>query len=178
MNIVKNISELEQLYDEALERSLKKVTPVITPMYQLWIEASRFLVISTVGEEGCDSSPRGDLDTLVKIPNNNTLWLPDWRGNNRLDSLRNIVRDGRVSLMFLVNGCNNVVRINGCAVLTTDKQITEVFARNGKWSDLWNGISAPNKLPTAGEFTKEQDGSFDSSAYDKGYAEYAKNRLW
>ena len=132
MNIVKDISELEQLYDEALERSLKKVTPVITPLYQLWIEASRFLVISTVGEEGCDSSPRGDIDTLVKIPNNNTLWLPDWRGNNRLDSLRNIVRDGRVSLMFLVNGCNNVVRINGCAVLTTDKQITEVFARNGK----------------------------------------------
>lgn len=200
MNVVRDIHELNQLYEKPVERSLKKVSPFITTLYRNWIEQSRFVVIATVGEEGCDSSPRGDVDNLVKIPDANTVWLPDWSGNNRLDSLRNIVRDGRVSLMFMINGCNNVIRINGSAVLTTDVQIRDEFLRGKKTpktvivvsvdevyfqcakalmrSDLWNSENTPSDLPTAGDFTKEQDNSFDSTAYDAGYDEYAKNKLW
>jgi len=200
MKIINNLEELELLYDPPVERSIKKVTPVITPLYRQWIESSRFLVMATVGEEGCDASPRGDIDSLVKIPDMNTIWLPDWRGNNRLDSLRNIVRDGRISLMFMVNGCNNVVRINGNAVLAADEQTRYTFLRNDKApktvivvtvvevyfqcakalmrSDLWNAEHSSVSLPSAGDFSKEQDNSFDSKSYDDGYDEYAKKILW
>jgi len=200
MKIINNLEELELLYDPPIVRSVKKVTPVITPLYRQWIEASRFLVMATVGEEGCDSSPRGDIDNLVKITDMHTIWLPDWRGNNRLDSLRNIVRDGRISLMFMVNGCNNVVRVNGNAVLTIDQQARNKFLRNNKApktvivvnvkevyfqcakalmrSDLWNAESTSGSLPSAGDFTKEQDNTFDSKSYDDGYDEYAKKILW
>jgi uncharacterized protein len=93
--------------------SLTKVAPGLTPLYRQWIEAARFCVLSTVGEDGTDGSPRGDDGPVVRVVDARTLWLPDWRGNNRIDSLRNIVRDGRVSLMFMVPGSANVVRVNG-----------------------------------------------------------------
>lgn len=200
MNIVKDIDQLHQIYDKPVERSLKKVVSVITPLYRRWIEESRFLVIATVGLEGCDCSPRGDLDNLVRMPNEQTIWLPDWSGNNRLDSLRNIVRDDRVSLMFMVNGCNNVVRINGRAVISTDGQIRSNFQRKTKVpktvivvsivevyfqcakalmrSELWNTGNASEDLPSAGDFSTEQDSRFDAKAYDDSYEEYAKDRLW
>ena len=200
MKTINNLEELELLYDPPVERSIKKVTPIITPLYRHWIEASRFLVVATAGEEGCDASPRGDIDSLVKIPDMNTIWLPDWRGNNRLDSLRNIVSDGRISLMFMVNGCNNVVRVIGHAVLTADEQTRHVFLRNNKApktvivisvkevyfqcakalmrSDLWNTPTSPVSVPSAGDFSKEQDSSFDSKSYDDGYDDYAKKILW
>jgi len=200
MNIIKDIDQLNQIYDKPVERSLKKVASVITPLYQRWIEESRFLVIATVGIEGCDCSPRGDLANLVKIPNENTIWLPDWKGNNRLDSLKNIVRDERISLMFMINGCNNVVRINGSAVISTEDRIRKAFQRKANEpktvivvgvkevyfqcakalmrSDLWKTENAPVNLPTAGEFSKEQDTRFDAVAYDNGYEQYAKARLW
>jgi predicted pyridoxine 5'-phosphate oxidase superfamily flavin-nucleotide-binding protein len=75
---------------------------VITPAYRRWIEASRFCILSTVGPDGTDATPRGDDGPVVRIVDDRTLWLPDWRGNNRLDALRNIVADGRVSLMFMI----------------------------------------------------------------------------
>jgi len=200
MDKITDIEELDQLYDKPVGRSISKVSAVVTPLYRRWIEASRFLVIATVGDGGCDVSPRGDIDNLVKIPDLKTLWIPDWAGNNRLDSLRNIVNDGRISLMFMTNGCNNVVRLIGNAELTSSGDFTGVFERNGKCpktvivvnvtevyfqcakalmrSDLWNSETGVSNLPTAGQFIKEQDTSFDSSTYDNGYPEYAKNKLW
>ena len=120
MNKVESITELEALYDDVVPGALTKVKTQITPKYRQWIEASRFLILSTVGTQGTDASPRGDAGPVVKVQDPQTLLLPDWRGNNRLDSLRNIVEDGRVSLMFMVPGSNNVVRVNGTAILTTD----------------------------------------------------------
>ncbi len=200
MAVVRDISTLEALYEAPLSRALDKVAEEITPCYRRWIEASRFLVLSTVGPEGTDASPRGHDGAVVVIADSKTLLLPDWRGNNRLDSLRNIVRDGRVSLLFMVPGCNNVVRVNGQAFLTTDANIIKRFAEGGRnpktvivasvkdvyfqcakalmRSNLWNADDESNRVPTAGQFIKEQDAAFDGAAYDANYADYAKDKMW
>ncbi|MEO9463845.1 MAG: pyridoxamine 5'-phosphate oxidase family protein, partial [Marinomonas sp.] len=115
MKYVTDIAELETLYGTPGAASLRKVAQRMTPEYRRWIMASRFCVISTVGEDGTDGSPRGDDGPVVRELDAQTLAIPDWRGNNRMDTLRNIVADGRISLMFMVPGSNNVVRINGLA---------------------------------------------------------------
>jgi len=112
MSIVRDVETLEQIYGTPGKASIIKVAHQLTPTYRAWIMASRLAMLSTVGPEGTDCSPRGDDGPVVKEQDEKTLLLPDWRGNNRMDSLRNIVRDGRVSLMFLVPGSNNVVRLS------------------------------------------------------------------
>ncbi len=200
MNRIASIEELTELYGEAIQGSLDKVQPRISPRYREWIEASRFLILSTVGSEGTDASPRGDVDAVVTVMDENTLLLPDWRGNNRLDSLRNIVEDGRVTLMFMVPGSNNVVRVNGNAALTTDEEFTGRFEQQGKHprsvivvdvrevyfqcakalmrSKLWLADDESDRVPTAGQFIKEINESFDDESYDTGYEEYARERMW
>ncbi|KIC21533.1 pyridoxamine 5'-phosphate oxidase family protein [Leisingera sp. ANG-Vp] len=200
MQKITDTATLETLYEAAVPRSLTKVATRLTPLYQQWIEASKFLILSTIGPEGTDASPRGDDGPAVKIADSKTLWLPDWRGNNRLDSLRNIVRDPRVSLMFMVPGCNNVVRVNGTAFLTADEDARAAFARKSLLpatvavitveelyfqcakalmrSRLWDPEADRPAVPTAGQFLKEQEAGFEADAYDEGYAEYAKTRMW
>ncbi|UWQ33438.1 pyridoxamine 5'-phosphate oxidase family protein [Leisingera sp. M527] len=200
MQKITGIETLEHIYGTPVPRSLSKVATRLTPLYQRWIEASWFLVLSTIGPEGTDASPRGDDGPVVHIADACTLWLPDWRGNNRLDSLRNIVRDSRVSLMFMVPGENNVVRVNGTAYLTADETACTTFERKGRRpatvavitinelyfqcakaimrSRLWDQDRERPELPTAGQFLKEQEAGFEAEAYDEGYAEYAKGRLW
>ena len=198
MQTVTSIEELETLYAAPAPASLIKVTKKMTPRYRQWIEAARFVVVSTVGPEGTDSSPRGDDGPVVRIADEKTVLLPDWSGNNRIDTLRNVVRDERVSLMFMVPGCNNVVRINGTAVLAVDDGLRESFAKNGKRpatvivvtigemyfqcakaimrAELWNG--ATPEVPTAGQFIKEMKSDFDAEGYDSGYPKYARGRFW
>lgn len=199
MKTVDDIATLEAIYDSPVPASLSKVVDRITPLYANWIEASKFCVLSTVGPEGTDASPRGDIGPVVRITDERTLMLPDWRGNNRIDSLRNIVRDGRASLMFMVPHAQNVVRINGRAVLSADASVTGLFEVDGKRprtvivmrveqayfqrakaimrSGLWT--NAPlDGLPTAGDFLKERNAGFDAKGYDEGYAAYAKERMW
>ncbi|KIC34003.1 pyridoxamine 5'-phosphate oxidase family protein [Leisingera sp. ANG-S5] len=200
MQTITSTNELEEIYGAPVPQSLTKVTTRLTPLYRDWIGASRFLVLSTVGPEGTDATPRGDDGPVVHMADERTLWLPDWRGNNRIDSLRNIVRDSRVSLMFMVPGCNNVVRVNGTAVLTADEAIRSHFARKSlrpatvavitlqelyfqcakalMRSRLWDLEANRPAVPTAGQFLKEQEESFEAEAYDAGYAEYAKSRMW
>ncbi|MGJ8625253.1 MAG: pyridoxamine 5'-phosphate oxidase family protein, partial [Yoonia sp.] len=187
------------LYDTAMGASLTKVVHRLTPQYAKWIDAARFCVLTTVGPEGTDGSPRGDIGPVVRIVDDKTLMLPDWRGNNRIDSLRNIVRDGRVSLMFMVPGSSNVIRVNGTAVLTDDPVVTGRFEQSGKHpksvivitvgeayfqcakaimrSELWTGDPVAD-LPTAGALIKEQQAEFDAQGYDDAYTEYAKGRMW
>ena len=112
---VKNIKELEALYGAPGVASIRKVAQQMTPLYRKWILASRFCIVSTVGPEGTDGSPRGDDGPVVQELDEHTLLMPDWRGNNRMDTLRNIVADGRISLLFMVAGSNTVVRVNGAA---------------------------------------------------------------
>lgn len=198
MNKITTIEELEQLYDAVVPGAIKKVRDHVSPMYKEWIDKSNFLVLSTVGPIGTDASPRGDIEQVVHILDKKTVLLPDWRGNNRLDSLRNIVEDGRVSLMFMIPGSNNVVRINGQAILTDDKEFTSRFNDRDKLprsvivievkeiyfqcakalmrSKLWS--SEGKEVPTAGQFIKEFDDEFDADSYDIGYDDYAKTRMW
>lgn len=200
MTPIRTIAELEDVYGTPVPRSIEKVVATMTPHYRTWIEASRFVVISTVGPEGTDASPRGDDGAVVEILDDQTVMLPDWFGNNRIDSLRNIVRDERVSLMFMIPSSTNVVRINGTAIVTTDKATLARFEKNGKLprsvvlitigemyfqcakalmrSGLWRGEGGDTKVPSAGDFVKERDALFDGKAYDEGYAEYAKPRMW
>ena len=130
MNWIKDLVSLEGHYGTSGDASLRKVATQMTPLYRKWIMASRLCVLSTVGPDGTDGSPRGDDGSVVKELDEHTLAMPDWRGNNRLDSLRNIVVDGRVSLMFVIPGSNNVVRVNGIARLTDDVELQAQFERN------------------------------------------------
>ncbi|WP_172298721.1 pyridoxamine 5'-phosphate oxidase family protein [Pseudoruegeria sp. HB172150] len=201
MDYIEDFAALETVYPEPpVDRAVTKVVPKLTPMYRKWIMASRFCVLSTVGPEGTDASPRGDDGPVVAELDERTLALPDWRGNNRIDSLRNIVRDGRVSLMFMVPGSQNVVRVNGTARLTADPEMTARFEQKGMHprsvivvtigeiyfqcakalirSRLWSRGDESEAVPSAGDFVREIDAGFDGESYDKGYEEYAKPRLW
>ena len=114
MKVIETIAALEALYpSKPSEPATIKVTDWLTPSYRAWIAASRFCIVSTVGPEGTDASPRGEDGPVALELDERTLAIPDWKGNNRLDTLRNIVRDGRVSLMFMVPGSMNVMRVNG-----------------------------------------------------------------
>ena len=199
MKIINDIKSLEVLYGAASQASLTKVVTRLSPHYVKWINAARFCILTTVGPEGSDGSPRGDVGSVVRVVDDTTLWMPDWRGNNRIDSLRNIVRDGRVSLMFMVTGSANVIRVNGLAVLSADQVVTGMFEQSGKHpkaviiitmgeayfqcakaimrSELWTGDGAVD-LPTAGQLLKEQQAEFDAQAYDDGYASNAKAKMW
>ena len=200
MHIISTETELEQIYDAVNPLSLEKVARQLTPKYQAWIEAARFVVLSTVGPEGTDASPRGDVDPVVRIQDPGTILIPDWRGNNRLDSLRNIVRDKRVSLMFMVPGSTNVVRVNGTAVLTNDAELCGTFTKKNiaprsvivmsvseayfqcakaiLRSELWAGQDLSTTVPSAGDFLREVKEHFDAEGYDQGYETYAKTRFW
>ena len=200
MRIIPDIPALEALFDAAMPASLTKVARQISPLYRRWIEASRFCVLSTVGDEGTDGSPRGDDGPVVRVADARTLWLPDWRGNNRVDSLRNIVRDGRVSLMFMVPGSNDVVRVNGRAVLTDDPEVTRTFDQGGRHpnlvviitvsevyfqcakalmrSRLWAPRDGAPDVPTAGAFLGEADTGFDAEGFDADYDTSSREKMW
>ena len=200
MEFIKSIDDLEALYGEPGAPSLRKVARRMTPLYRKWIMASKLCMLATVGPEGTDDSPRGDDGPVVQELDPGTLALPDWRGNNRIDSLRNIVRDPRVSLMFMVPGSTNVVRVNGRAVVSDDPALLAEFEHRGKHprtvvvttveevyfqcakaimrSGLWTRGDDSAGVPTAGQFVKEQDQGFDGETYDATYPEYAKTRMW
>ena len=200
MKTINTEEELEAIYARPAGTSLDKVMRRLTPSYRRWIGASRFAVLSTVGPEGTDASPRGDDGPVVSIVDETTLHMPDWRGNNRLDSLRNIVRDDRVSLMFVVPGSANVVRVNGRAALTADEALRAAFRRGDRLpatvivvsvsevyfqcakailrSGLWTRGDESAAVPSAGDFIREFSEGFDGGAYDAGYADYAAPRLW
>ena len=130
MNWITTLDDLHAHYGTPTAPAVVKVTPHLTPSYRAFLDRSRFCVLSTVGPEGTDGTPRGDLGSVVAVIDPKTLALPDWNGNNRIDSLRNIVRDGRVSLMFLIPGSTNALRINGTAKLTADPALCASFTRN------------------------------------------------
>src|SRR5882672_12389831 len=114
------IAELEKLYGQPVEAATVKEVDRITPHYRAMIEASPFATLATSGPEGLDCSPRGDLPGFVRVADDRTLMMPDRRGNNRADSLRNIIRDPRVALLFMIPGSGTTLRVNGRAQLSTD----------------------------------------------------------
>src|SRR5215468_6846253 len=131
MSIIASVEELEALYGQPNDASTVKVADRITPEYRRLIEGSPFVALATSGPEGLDCSPRGDLAGFVRIPDERTLMMPDRRGNNRVDSLRNIVRDPRVALLFLIPGLTNTFRVNGRAVVSVEPALLESFKVEG-----------------------------------------------
>ena len=131
--VIATTAELEKLYSDApYGPAVFKETDHITPQYRKLIEAAPFAVLATSAPEGLDCSPRGDPPGFVRVVDEQTLLVPDRRGNNRIDSLRNLVRDPRISLLFLIPGVGETMRVNGRAVISTDPKLTESFTFNGK----------------------------------------------
>ncbi len=201
MEFIKDITALEALYGTPGAASIRKVARQLTPLYRKWIMASRLCVLSTVGPEGVDGSPRGDEGPVALELDPGTMALPDWRGNNRLDSLRNIVRDPRVSLMFIVPGSNNVVRVIGSARLTADETLRARFEKNGKRpatvivieiseiytqcaralmrAQTWSGRDESDELPTVGEILSEMTSGEEGGAqYDQEWGARAAKTMW
>lgn len=198
---IETLEELLALYGTPGAPALRKVARRLTPLYRKWIMASQLCVLSTAGAEGTDGSPRGDDGPVVQELDPGTLLMPDWRGNNRLDSLRNIVEDGRVSLMFMAPGSNNVVRVNGTAWLTADGDLRQRFAKGQRLpatvivieigeiytqcaralmrAGTWLTPDAPEGLPTVGEILAEvSDGEEGGAPYDAAWGARAKKTMW
>ncbi len=132
MPFIDTPEQLQALFGPPSVNALRKETDHLHPVYQQWIEASGFAVLATSGPTGLDTSPRGDPVPLVKIIDDKTLVLPERKGNNRIDSLRNILHDPRVSLIFLVPGVNETLRVNGKARITTDQDLLRSLAVKGQ----------------------------------------------
>lgn len=131
-HLVTTTEQLEKLYATPLETAIAKEIDHINTNYRALIEASPFVTIATSGPEGLDCSPKGDPAGFVQVLDDRTLAIPDRPGNNRIDGFRNIVRDPRVALLFLIPGCSETLRVNGRAVISIDPDLMARFEINGK----------------------------------------------
>ncbi|MEO1773534.1 MAG: MSMEG_1061 family FMN-dependent PPOX-type flavoprotein [Pseudomonadota bacterium] len=188
---ITSVAALEALYAQPAGQSLSKETRGLTPAYRAWVERARFFAIATVGPEGVDCSPRGDATgAAFAIEDAETVLIPDRRGNNRLDTLRNLVRDPRCALLFLIPGVLETLRLAGRAEVAADEALRQRFAVKDTLpatvivlrleavyfqcaralirSDLWEPAAqlAPGAVPSAGEMTRSGDPGFDAASYD------------
>ncbi len=202
-HVINTTEQLESLYGKPMSRALTKEIDQISDHYQAFIEKAPFVVVATSGPEGLDCSPRGDPPGFVRVPDEKTVLIPDRRGNNRVDTLRNIVRDPGISLLFLIPGVGETMRINGTAVIDTDPQLCESFAMEGKVprsviavtveriyfqcqkalvrSHLWDvDAQIPRTdLPSTGTMLQAlSNESFDGNEYDRTYSEYMKKSIY
>ena len=203
MSRIDTVEQLEDIYGEPAQASLVKETDYITPHYAAFIEVSPFVALATSGPEGLDCSPRGDRAGFVRVHDVRTLMMPDRRGNNRVDSLRNIVRDPRVGMFFMVPGCGNTLRVNGIAHLSIDEDLLASFAVEGKVprsvivvethavyfqcaraivrSKLWSSEAQvdPKTLPTPGQVLAAlTNGEVGGKPYDDAWWDRAQKTLW
>ena len=203
---IETIDQLEAIYGKLAdvgEPSTAKVVDRLIPPYRAYIEASPFMALATVGPEGLDCSPRGDRGQVVVAQNERTLLIPDRRGNNRIDSLRNIVRDPRVALMFLLPGSGTVFRVNGRAHVSVDPALLATLAAEGKpprtvivveivecyfqcaravvRSELWNPehFLKAGEIPTPGDvLALMSQGRVGGEDYDRAWPARAAASLW
>jgi PPOX class probable FMN-dependent enzyme len=202
-HVISDIVALERLYGFPAGASVEKEVNYIHPHYQRMIEASPFVVLATSGPDGLDTSPRGDPSGFVVVEDEKTLLIPDRRGNNRVDSLRNIIADPRVALLFLIPGVGETLRVNGRALICTAPSLLERFAMDGRlprsvivvsvdtaffqcsraiWrSNLWDPQRhiARETLPSLGTMVSDISGSrIEAKAYDSGLYERLKASLY
>lgn len=202
-DILKTEAELAAIYGVPLEASTVKEVNWITPHYRAYIEASPYAALATSGPEGLDCSPRGDRPGFVRIHDEKTLMLPDRRGNNRIDSLRNIVRDPKVALLFMIPGVGNTLRVNGRAHLSVEPELLASFAVEEKpsrsvtvievdavyfqcaralvRSELWNPARHvdPKSLPSAGQILAAlSNDRVGGEKYDREWPGRAAATMW
>jgi PPOX class probable FMN-dependent enzyme len=194
MHRITTIEELDALYGEPVPAAITKEIDYISDHYKVFIDKAPFVVVATVGPEGLDCSPRGDPPGFVRVRDDKTVLIPDRRGNNRIDGLRNLVRDPRISLLFMIPGIGNTLRINGRAEISADPELCAGFAMRGQAprtvlvvtveriyfqcpkalvrSRLWSADAqiARSELPSAGEILAAlTKGGIDGAAYDAAY---------
>ena len=203
MSTIRTLAELEALYEVPVPTSITKEIDHLTELHRAYIEASPFVIVATSGPGGLDCSPRGDPPGFVRVVDDRTLLMPDRRGNNRLDSLRNLVVDPRIGLLFLVPGIGVTMRVNGTAEITTDPQLRESFAIDGKppttvvvvtaqsvytqcpkaliRSHLWDPSRhrQPSELPSVGAILEAiTAGAFDGKAHDAASPERLRQTIY
>jgi PPOX class probable FMN-dependent enzyme len=203
MSIITTTEQLEAIYGHPGAASTVKVADRVTPLYRVLIDKSPFVALATSGPEGLDCSPRGDLPGFVRVHDEKTLMMPDRRGNNRIDSLRNIVRDPRMALLFLIPGSGSTLRVNGLGQVSSEPDLLDSFKMQGKAprtvimmtveeiyfqcaraivrSDLWNPDKRvdPKSLPTPGQILASMsDNTVGGETYDREWPERAQKTMW
>lgn len=197
------LDQLETLYGLPHERALRKEIAFLNEDYQAMVNASPLVIVSSSGADGLDGSPRGDVPGFVRIIDERTLAIPDRPGNNRLDTLRNLIVDPRIALLFIIPGIGETLRVNGRAQISIEPELLQSFAVNGKQarsvivvqveaayfhcskafvrSDCWNPDKHVERstLPSAGAIHKRlNDGQFDAEAYDREMPARVKDSLY
>ena len=200
---IRTVVELEALYGAAAASSLAKEVDHLHPLYRPFIEAAPFCILATAGPQGLDATPRGDPAGFVHIEDDKTLLLPDRRGNNRIDSLRNILVDPRVALLFMVPGVGETLRVNGVAEILAGPEALARFAVAGQAprsllriavrsvffqcsravvrAGLWNTESqvARDTLPSPGAILHTLSGAaIDGDAYDRALPQRLADTLY
>ena len=203
MHRITTLEQLDALYGAPVQAAITKEIDYISDHYKTFIDKAPFVVVATVGPEGLDCSPRGDPAGFVRVQDNKTVLLPDRRGNNRVDALRNLVRDPRISLLFMIPGIGNTLRINGRAEISTEPGLLESFAMQGKnpkcvlvvtvdriyfqcpkalvRSRLWSPDAqvARTELPSTGEIIEAlSKGAIDGAEYDRAYPQRLKETIY
>ncbi len=204
MEQINTIKELEAIYNQApVLASTAKETDYLIPQYQKLVELSTFVALATIGPGGLDCSPRGDNRGFVRVLDPKTLAMPDRRGNNRIDSLRNIVADPRVALLFFIPGSGTTFRVNGNAYLSTDSQLCKSFEMEGNLprsvivikidaaytqcarailrAGLWDSSMHVDKseVPTIGEMLETvTHGKINAEEYNSNWPIRAKTSMW
>jgi len=197
------IEQLEALYGQPHERAVRKEIPYVNEDYRAFIEFAPFVVLATAGPDGLDCSPRGDAPGFVRIVDERTLAIPDRVGNNRIDSLRNIIVEPHLALLFVVPGVGETLRVNGRGRIANDPVLLESFAVDGKLprtvllvdvdavyfhcskalarSRLWDPARhvERSRLPSASAIHKRLNGeTFDAVAYDLELVERMRTSLY
>ncbi|MEM1344910.1 MAG: pyridoxamine 5'-phosphate oxidase family protein [Pseudomonadota bacterium] len=201
--VLDSLEALDALYGEPSSASLIKELPAISPDYARFIETAPFALLASNGPKGIDVSPRGDPAPLARVDDPNTLLIPDRRGNNRLDTLRNLVRDPRIGVLFLIPGVGETIRVIGRAALTVDPALLARFEHRAKppatvmritvervffqcqkavvRSGLWRAESqiARSDLPSTGAMLQAMSSDdFDGAAYDAEYPERMQRTMY
>ncbi len=202
-HLIRDEATLEALYGTASAGAIAKEVDYLHPHYRAMIAASPFMVLATAGPEGLDTSPRGDPAGFVQVVDDRTLLIPDRRGNNRADSLRNIIRDPRVALLFMIPGVGETLRVNGTAVISTDPALINRFEHRGTFprsvivvtaervyfqcskalvrSELWNAEKQVPRsaLPSTGTILADiTGGTVGGVQYDREYPERLRTTIY
>jgi PPOX class probable FMN-dependent enzyme len=203
MHRITTLEQLEALYGEPVQAAVAKEIDYISDHYKAFIDKAPFVVVATVGPEGLDCTPRGDPPGFVRVRDKKTVLIPDRRGNNRVDSLRNLVRDPRISLLFMIPGIGNTLRLNGRAEISVDPELCASFSMQGKLprsvlvvtaervyfqcpkalvrSRLWSQEAqiARSELPSTGDILAAlSKGAIDGEEYDRAYPQRLKETIY
>jgi uncharacterized protein len=202
-HVIQDIVALEALFGPVGEASSRKEVGHLHPHYRAFIEAAPFAVLGTAGPGGLDVSPRGDPPGVVHVRDEHTLLLPERRGNNRIDSLRNILVDPRVALIFFVPGVGETLRVSGRATISVEPALLERFTLQGQSprcvlvitvesvmfqcaraitrSNLWAPVdpAAPRPVPTPGQMLEAlTQAAIDGATYDRELPQRQRETLY